>query len=99
MIPSFFTINTDMLYSKPPDNPDYPLKDYRRNAHISRPRDIHYPDQQSSRGLHSRTNPEAKKAGLTYLKNVLVTIRTLSFFLQNTLGIAYLYFQLANPDL
>lgn len=45
---------------------------------MSRPLDIHYLDHQIFVRLSSRTSPEAKKAGLILLKNVLFN-RTLSF--------------------
>ncbi|KAM5283119.1 uncharacterized protein RBU33_018589 isoform 1-T1 [Hipposideros larvatus] len=50
----------------------YWLKGLRKGCSRSRPPDIHYSDQTSGR-LQCRTNPEAKNAGLSLLKNALFT--------------------------
>lgn len=64
------------IYKIPIDNS---LKNLGKNVHMSRPPDIYYLDHQTSGRLPSWTNAEAKNAGLILLKNVLFTVRTLSF--------------------
>lgn len=56
------------------------------------PPDFYYPDHQSSRRLPSHTNPGTKNAELMLLKNVLITILTLSFsFLFRTFWVLLSY--------